>query len=61
MMNTKKREELLEKVIRKFGFEQKNTLYFAKLCENSNISDKSLENFCATLINPKYEIYQKIN
>ena len=61
MMNIKKREKLLEKVIRKFGFEQKITLYFTKLCENSNISDKFLEEFCATLINPNYKIYQKIN
>ena len=41
-METTKREELLTRMIRIYGFEHEEVLNFAELME-SNISDKSLE------------------
>lgn len=42
MMNAK-REELLSRMIRIYGFEHEQVIEFAKLLESSNISDESLE------------------
>lgn len=42
MMNAK-REELLSRMIRIYGFEHKQVIEFAKLLESSNIPDESLE------------------
>lgn len=42
MMNAK-REELLSRMIRIYGFEHEQVIEFAKLLESSNIPDESLE------------------
>lgn len=41
-MNRNYREELLTKVIRKFGMEHSATITFACLMENENVSDTTL-------------------
>lgn len=43
---TEIREKLLERVIRVYGFEHEITIGFAKLCENTDFSDKFLEVLC---------------
>ena len=44
-MNMKFREELLTKVIRKFGMEHPATIAFASLIENELINDETLAFF----------------
>jgi hypothetical protein len=46
MIDMEKREALLERVIRVYGFEHEITIGFAKLCENELFSDACLEALC---------------
>lgn len=38
------REEMMDKVIRYNGFENKWTIWFCQLCEDKNLNDSALEN-----------------
>lgn len=42
-MNMEFREKLLDKVIRKLGHEHEATIIFARLVENSTVSDETLK------------------
>lgn len=46
MINHEKREALLQRVIRVYGFEHEITIGFARLCENDLFSDACLEALC---------------
>ena len=46
MIDMEKREALLERVIRVYGFEHEITIGFARLCENELFSDACLEALC---------------
>lgn len=46
MVDMEKREALLERVIRVYGFEHEITIGFARLCENELFSDACLEALC---------------
>ena len=49
------REEMLTKVIRTRGFEDKWTIWFAELMENETISDSALQNAMVTAITMPFE------
>lgn len=40
---TEFRENLLDRIIRIYGFEHKVTIFFARCCENPNLDDEYLE------------------
>lgn len=54
------REQMIDEVIRKNGFENKWTVWFCELAENKDITDEALESamICA-LIMPTTEIEDK--
>ena len=47
------REEMMDKVIKVFGFEDKNTIWFCELCEDISLSEEVLFSaMIATLVQP---------
>lgn len=45
------REEMMDKVIRQYGFENEYTLWFCRLAENPTVSDEILVTAVAVLEN----------
>ena len=37
------REEMMDNVIRKFGFEVKETINFCRMCERGNVTNERIE------------------
>lgn len=49
------REEMMDKVIRTLGFEDKNTIWFCELCEKNDISDNALSLAMAVALSTEEE------
>lgn len=47
----KERLRLLDKVIQNFGFEDKKTIFFAKVIENSNLSFEKVNFYYQKIMN----------
>lgn len=60
---TELREQLLTKIIRKYGFEHKKTILFARLCEDYPDTpeyDRILTNICEKLRTEPEEIEEEM-
>lgn len=60
---TELREQLLTKIIRKYGFEYKKTVLFANLCESYPDTpeyDRILTNICENLLAEPEEIEEEM-
>ena len=60
---TELREQLLTKIIRKYGFEHKKTILFANLCESypdTTEYDRILTNICENLLAEPEEVEEEM-